>query len=337
MCCLVKRNIHGRRYNTIVTISGDDMTPPCGDGAAGHESDHSGHVTVGVDRDDDGSRASDQLGGAEREDGVCGGEGEGGGDRDADEIVELRRALEYLVSDADDGRRRGSIDQEVSSRQPNGAAAKVVLPDREKTQHEQQRYMIPNLVNRVLVEHYSTNYRRETSQDSVAHARNMTIQQKETLTTLLLAVIVEYAEPHFVRVTLHRERERKKLLLSQQKKTQQDKKKMPNAPRSTAGNAHCCAEEYSDFDDRAVSWATTCIHQLIKPPALSSPKIGNESDDSYRSGDGYNIPALDALLAASGPHDGMALEKRMQSALMDGLQGRRLLQIIGLSTQDRDS
>ena len=321
----------------VVTTSGDDMTPPRGDGAAGHESDHSGRVTVGVDGDDDGSRGSEQLVGAEREDGVCGGEEEGSGDDrdDVDEIVELRRALEYLVSDADDdGRRRGSIDQ-VSSRRPNGVAAKVVEPDREKTRHEQQRYMIPNLVNRVLMEHYSTNHRRETSQDPDAHARNMTIQQTETLTTLLLAVIVEYAEPHFVRVALHRERERKKLLLSQQqKKTRQDRKKMP---RSTAENAHCRAEEYSDFDDRAVSWATTCIHQLIKPPASSSPKIGNESDDCYRSGDGYNIPALDALLAASGPHDGMALEKRMQSALVDGLQGRRLLQIIGLSTQNRDS
>ena len=304
------------------------MTFPRGDGAAGHKSDHSGHVTVSVDRDDDGSRSS-ELGGAEREDSVC---SEGSGDRDVDEIVELRRALDYLVSGRDvenaDGRRHRSIDQETSQ-QPNGVAPKV--PDREKT-HE-QIHMIPNLVNRVLMERYSTNYRHETSQAAVAHARNLTIEQTETLTQLLLAVIVEYTEPHFVRVALHQERERKKLLLSQLK-TQQDKKKMASTPRST-DNAHC-TEKYSEFDDRAVSWATTCIHQLIKPPAMS-PKMGNESDNRYRSGDGYNIPALDALLAASGPHDGMVLEKRMQRALMNGLQGRRLLQIIGLLTHNRDS
>ena len=302
------------------------MTVPRGDGAAGHKSDHSGHVTVSVDRDDDGS--SSELGGVER-DSVC---SEGSGDH-VDEIVELRRALEYLVTGRDvenmynaDGRRHRPIDQE-SSQQPNGVAPKV--PSREMT-HE-QLFMIPNLVNRVLMEHYSTNYRPGTSQAAVAHARNLTIKQTETLTQLLLAVIVEFTEPHFVRVAQHQEREQKKLLLSQQ--NTQGKNKMPSAPRST-GYAHC-TEQNSEFDDRAVSWATTCIHKLIKPPALS-PQMGNESDNSYRSGDGYNIPALDALLAASGPHDGMVLETRIQSALMNGLQGRRLLQTIGLVTQNRD-
>jgi hypothetical protein len=307
--------------NASEGVSRDDCAARC-------KSDHSGHVTVSVDRVDDGSGS--ERGGAEH-DSVY---GEGRGDLDANEIAELRRALEYLVTGRDvenmynaDGRRHRSIDQE-SSQQPNGAAP--IEPGREKT--DDQLYMIPNLVNRVLMEHYSTNYRHETSQASVAHPRNLTIQQKETLTQLLLAVIVEFTEPHFVRVALRQERERKKLLLSQQRT--QDNKKTPRPPRST-GKAHC-AEKYSEFDDRAVSWATACIHQLIQPPA-SSPEMGNESNNSYCLGDGYNIPALDALLAASGPHDGMVFEKRMQSALMNGLQDRRLLKISGLLTQNRDS
>jgi hypothetical protein len=185
--------------------------------------------------------------------------------------------------------------------------------------------MIPNLVNRVLMEHYSTSHLRENSQAAFAHdAKAMTNQQKETLTELLIAVIVEFTEPHFVRVALRREQERKKPLPSQ--RNAQDRKRVPSAPPPRRGKdprkGKC-----SEFDDRAVSWATTCINRLIQPPT-SSFKRGDEKDD--RLGDDCNIPALDALLAASGPHDGMAFERRRQSALMDGLRGRRLLQYVGL-------
>ena len=51
--------------------------------------------------------------------------------------------------------------------------------------------------------------------------------------------------------------------------------------------------------------------------------------------DGHIIPELDALLSASGEHDGMKMEECIQSALLQGLQSRRLLQHMGISRFNR--
>ena len=73
---------------------------------------------------------------------------------------------------------------------------------------------------------------------------------------------------------------------------------------------------------------------LQTPSSSSTVNITNKNcedtiDDPVY--DGHMIPELDALLSASGEHDGMEMEECMQSALLQGLQGRRLLQSMGLS------
>ena len=49
---------------------------------------------------------------------------------------------------------------------------------------------------------------------------------------------------------------------------------------------------------------------------------GNNNNNNNND---YTIPELDALLAASGPHDGITMQERIHCALMNGLNGRRLL------------
>ena len=56
----------------------------------------------------------------------------------------------------------------------------------------------------------------------------------------------------------------------------------------------------------------------------------NQTETTHHRIESYHIPELDALLAATGPHDGLEAEERMQNALMHGLQSRRLLQSIGM-------
>ena len=60
---------------------------------------------------------------------------------------------------------------------------------------------------------------------------------------------------------------------------------------------------------------------------MSNNSNGNNKQITTLAGDDtYNIPEIDALLSASGGHDGLDMETCMQSALMQGLQARRLLQ-----------
>ena len=171
-------------------------------------------------------------------------------------------------------------------------------------------------------------------------------KQKEQMTQLLIAVIVEFAEPYFARMARHRQLERRKLLLlqhqqqKQKKQAQQQTREKKKVRRSVGKNALQDEKSSSSgFDERAVSWATSCLKQLLQPPPVTH-NTNNASSTNNNNNDGHHpppaanndthIPELDALLAASGPHDGMETERRMQSALMCGLQGRRLLQTMGM-------
>jgi hypothetical protein len=212
-------------------------------------------------------------------------------------------------------------------------------------------YGIPNLVNRVLMEHFTAyNHHHSHSHHGTRGKEGLTTEQRETLTQLLLAVIVEFAEPHFVNVTLHRERERERRTMSRssvqlRRKDDRDGKETTTSggirsPRGTgegkvpppSTTTRMGGNRHTEFDDRAVSWATSCISQLIGPPGVR--RGGDEERDDYRDrrsstggdDDDYAIPALDALLAASGPHDGLLMEKRMRSELMHSLRDRRMLQ-----------
>ena len=105
-------------------------------------------------------------------------------------------------------------------------------------------------------------------------------------------------------------------------------------------------DKASSFDERAISWATSCIKQLLQTPSPTLPppnmsnntvkqlnKSGKDTPLNNHLDDGHMmIPELDALLSASGEHDGMEMEECIQSALLQGLQCHRLLQHMGISS-----
>jgi hypothetical protein len=153
-----------------------------------------------------------------------------------------------------------------------------------------------------------------------------TRQQKNTVTQLLLAVIIEFSEPYFIRMTLREDQERLNLL--QQQRNDKEKSMTSNGASS---RQHCSLDTDVKFDNRAVAWATSCIHQLLQQPPQQSVGVdftkekGDNMNSDNNNDDDYSIPELDALLAASGPNDGIPMQERIQCALMNGLNSRRLL------------
>jgi hypothetical protein len=128
-------------------------------------------------------------------------------------------------------------------------------------------------------------------------------------------------------MTLREDQERLDLL--QQKKNDKEKTTKSNGASS---RQHCSLDTDVKFDNRAVAWATSCIHQLLQQPPQQSvggdftKETGdNNMNSNNNNDDDYSIPELDALLAASGPNDGIPMQERIQCALMNGLNGRRLL------------
>ena len=251
-------------------------------------------------------------------------------DENTAEIIDLRKALEYLVSERD-----------IEHTYNNGYTQK------QHTAQSKQLFMIPNLVNRIIMEHYSSTNKKH---NHTSDAKNyMSRKQRDKMTKLLIAVIVEFAEPYFVRKAQHRKQERDKLLLIQQQKKQiqtSEKKMTKKKFQSTGTVAQDDNTSLSlGFDERAVSWATSCIKQLLQTPSpTSSPntinnntvkqlnKNGKHTPLNDHLDDGHMmIPELDALLSASGEHDGMEMEQCIQSALLQGVQGRRFLQSMGIS------
>jgi hypothetical protein len=263
-------------------------------------------------------------------------------DDDVPEIIELRKFLEYLVTDRDIRKIYNS------SSDNNSTTSRPTSYEGGSDKNEELLYLVPNLVNRILIENYSpNNLHDKRSQAHDVCSKNvrqkiMTRRQKEKMNQLLLAVIVEFSEPYFARIVRHRrEQAQTKELLTQQQSNGEKKKKrsrtnLDNPPLQS--NSQGMA---SHFDERAVSWATACIDQLIRPPTASyvssnsnrnngNVRCNNERSHTYHRVDNYHIPELDALLAASGPHDGLEAEERMQSALMHSLQSRRMLRSNGM-------
>ena len=256
-------------------------------------------------------------------------------DQDVPEILELRNALEYLVTVRDikniynSDHKNWQTTGNHSMSEPNNAPANN---EEGRNSSDHLLHSIPNLVNRILIEHYSTTHLNSAQADrSHHHVKYLTRKQKEKMNRLLLAVIVEFSEPYFAKVVRRRQHTHKQQLLLQQKNNNGGKTMRPRKNQESPLSLQ--------FDERAVSWATKCIDQLIRPPTASyCPPIRNDNVKSSNKrqythcvGDNnYHIPELDALLATSSPHDGLEAEERMQHALMHSLKCRRLSQSIGM-------
>lgn len=123
------------------------------------------------------------------------------------------------------------------------------------------------------------------------------VDQKVRMTQLLIAVIIEFAEPHFVKTSqLNRVDD------------QRPSKKTKTSP-SDAKSGNIDSDDGTKFSKRAVEWATSCISRLLQ---TSTP-----SDDLT------HIAELDALLGATGENDGLKLEDMMQKSLLCGLMGAK--------------
>ena len=252
------------------------------------------------------------------------------GDEDISEILDLQKALEYLVSTRDI-EKIYNTDKQYAIDANNKDNEEVIAQEKNETG---QLYMIPNLVNRIIMERYSpaTNPNQHDADDDTndtqdMHNKNrqteMSRKQKDKLTKLLIAVILEFAEPYFVRMSRYKQQKRAKKL---EQLKQKEMAKQTTPPQDSSS--------FHELDKRATHWATSCINQLLQSPSptssLSSSIMSNNSNGNNKQittlvvDDTYNIPELDALL--SGGHDGLDMETCMQSALMQGLQARRLLQ-----------
>jgi hypothetical protein len=109
---------------------------------------------------------------------------------------------------------------------------------------------------------------------------------------------------------------------------QRNYKETTATSNGASSQQHCSQDADVKFDNRAVAWATSCIHQLLQQPQQSVGvdfTTGDKMNSNNNDDDDYAIPELDALLAASGPHDGISMQERIQCALMNGLNSRRLL------------
>lgn len=255
-----------------------------------------------------------------------------GDDGDISEILDLQKALEYLVSTRDI-EKIYNTDKQYAIDANNKDNEEVMAQEKKETG---QLYMIPNLVNRIIMERYSpaTNPNQHDADDDTNDAQDMhknnrqtemSRKQKDKLTKLLIAVILEFAEPYFVRISRYKQQKRAKKL----KQLKQKEMAKQTTPPQDSSSFH-------ELDKRATHWATSCINQLLQSPSpissLSSSILSNNSNGNNKQittlagDDTYNIPEIDALLSASGGHDGLDMETCMQSALMRGLQARRLLQ-----------
>ena len=181
-------------------------------------------------------------------------------DEDIAEIIDLQKALEYLVSERDIQftYNNGDTQKQQTTQSTHDASGGQYKKD-------EQLYMIPNLVNRIIMEHYSsTNQKHNHTSDATNY---MSRKQRDKMTKLLIAVIVEFAEPYFVRVARGKQQERDKLLLLQQQKKQRlEEKQMTKKKLQSSGTVpqdECTSSSFG-FDERAISWATSCIKQLLQ-------------------------------------------------------------------------
>eukprot|EP00984_Skeletonema_dohrnii_P030358 scaffold21756_cov78-Skeletonema_dohrnii-CCMP3373.AAC.1 len=144
-------------------------------------------------------------------------------EEDLTEIKDLQRALEYLISD----KRQSSITTTNNDGQEKSEESSVTSTT---AQHQnisdvdaddETLCQIPNLVNRILVEHYSSSLTPNQSHKR----RDIPYAAREKMTQLIIAVIVEFVEPYFVRITRRREEERRRKSLLHDKEQEPQKKK----------------------------------------------------------------------------------------------------------------
>jgi len=207
--------------------------------------------------------------------------------------------------------------------------------------------MIPNLVNRILMECYtqqqpsSTNQQQQNNDTSCAQ-KDISRKQRHKLTQLLLAVIVEFAEPYFVKVAKYKDQERARKIQQKKQKKEMEADEMNKKKRSAQPQKDDTSDPSLEFDERAISWATSCIKQLIEYTGPAEvPSIARSIDSLFgdnnnadeidqMSIEDHHIPELDALLAATGKHDAMEMEQDFQHAILQGVQSRLLLQHMGI-------
>lgn len=162
------------------------------------------------------------------------------------------------------------------------------------TQNQDTTFAIPNLINNILKKYYPTDKEKKLSKDKQKAVQSM--DEKLFLTQLLVAAIVEFAEPHFVRTSK-----------SQSKKSKMESKsKMKSKTEGSNSNSSFHSIEFSM---RATTWATTCLSRLLKTTISTDESI--------------HIPELDALLGATGEVDAVQLEEMMQQSLLCGMMGAR--------------
>lgn len=243
-------------------------------------------------------------------------------EQDISEIKELQVALEYLISDE---RRQSysSINNEATSTTTSSSTTTEQHHVKSGVDAEDETLcMIPNLVNRVLTEHYSPRLSSQTYK-----RRDISYSTSEKMTQLLIAVIVEFAEPYFVRITKRRDEERKVQLHNKEQNSQIERtKKRAGKKRNVVEdeNKMQSSSKKVGFEDRAVSWATNCLKVLLQP-SLSASKNSDETEQEKNAlDDDLHIPELDAFLAATGANDANEMEKRMQQALLLGMHARSM-------------
>jgi len=240
-------------------------------------------------------------------------------EKDLAEIKDLQRALEYLISD----KRQSSItttnnDGQEKTEESSVTSTTAQHPNISDVDADDETLcQIPNLVNRTLVEHYSSSLTPTQSHKR----RDIPYSAREKMTQLIIAVIVEFAEPYFVRITRRREEERRKLLLLHDKEQEPQKKKSKRRKGVEADDTDLSSK--FRFEDRAVSWATQCLKILLQP-SLSPSIYHNNNKGEEKVQDDLHIPELDALLAATGSNDGCKIEERMQQSLLLGMQARSM-------------
>lgn len=252
------------------------------------------------------------------------------------EIKDLQNALEYLISDK---RQSCLTNNNDDQEKPKGSSATSATAQHSNTAgvdaNDETLCQIPNLVNRILVEHYSSLPPGQSHK-----RRDISYSARKKMTQLIIAVIVEFAEPYFVRKIGRRQEERLKLLV--QDKGEQEPQEKKSKRRKGVEEDNAVVSSTLRFEDRAVSWATQCLKLLLQPSLSPSQEVQNANNNinNNKSGESVkndlHIPELDALLAATGSNDGYEMEQRIQQSLLLGVQARSMFMssYVGVAFED---
>lgn len=240
------------------------------------------------------------------------------------EIKDLQHALEYLISDERQSSLTNNNDDQEKPKESSVTTSATAQHSNKSgvDANDNTLCQIPNLVNRILVEHYSSlppgqSHKSKRREDIPYAAR-------EKMTQLIIAVIVEFAEPYFVRKIGRRQEERLKLLVRDKGEPEPQKKKSKR--RKGVEEDNVTVSSKLRFEDRALAWATQCLKLLLQPSLSPAKGVRNANNNNNKNEESVkndlHIPELDALLAATGSNDGYAIEQRIQQSLLLGVQAR---------------